>query len=464
MLEDARFALRTLVKRKGATLLLVSTLALGLAANAVIFNVLDAVVLRAFSFPNQERLVRVHETSRDFNGIDLSNVAPANLLDWQAQTRDVFSDLVGLQWWDASLRGREAAERIQGYRVGPSFFEALGVAPSAGRGFLAEEAREGRQRVAVLGHALWQRLYGGEPVVGKTITIDTEPYVVVGVAPPAFQFPEGAEVWAPLVLPEPAKAARDKHYLSVMGRLAPGRTRAEAQAALAVVAARLERGAPEDEHRARRLGADVPHGLRRPRAAADPGDLAGGRGARAADRVHQRREPDPRAVGRARPRAVAAHRARGRAGAGRAPAAHRRRPARGRRRRARDAARRARRPRPAREHARGDRALRARLGPARRRLAEPALQRARRRRRGVHVQRDPGLARGAARPQPGAARGRPLRDRGRPAAGRPQPPGGGAAHRRAGAARRRRRRGPQRAGARSTARRATSRRGSWRSR
>ena len=245
MLEDARFALRTLVKRKGVSLLLVSTLALGLAANAVIFNVLDAVVMRAFSFPHQERLVRVHETSRDFNGIDLSNVAPANLLDWQAQTKDVFSDLVALQWWDASLRGRESAERIQGYRVGPSFFEALGVAPVAGRGFLAEEAREGRQRSVVLGHALWQRVYGGEAVVGKTVTIDTEPYVVVGIAPPAFQFPEGAEVWAPLVLPEPAKAPRDRFYLSVMGRLAPGRSRPQAQAALSVVADRLQREHPK---------------------------------------------------------------------------------------------------------------------------------------------------------------------------------------------------------------------------
>jgi putative ABC transport system permease protein len=245
MFEDARFALRTLLKRKGVSLLLVSTLALGLAANAVIFNVLDAVVLRAFSFPSQERLVRVHETSRDFNGIDLSNVAPANLVDWQAQTGGVFSDLVGLQWWDASLRGRESAERVQGYRVGASFFDALGVAPVAGRGFLAEEAREGRDRSVVIGHALWQRAFGGEPMLGRSITIDTLPYAVVGIAPPGFQFPEGAEVWAPLVLPDAASAARDKYYLSVMGRLAEGRTRQEAAAALAVVSQRLEREHPK---------------------------------------------------------------------------------------------------------------------------------------------------------------------------------------------------------------------------
>jgi hypothetical protein len=75
----------------------------------------------------------------------------------------------------------------------------------------------------VLGHALWQRAFGGEPVVGKTVIVDSEPFTVVGIAPPGFQFPEGAELWAPLVLPDPAAAARDRHYLSVMGKLAQGR-------------------------------------------------------------------------------------------------------------------------------------------------------------------------------------------------------------------------------------------------
>jgi putative ABC transport system permease protein len=245
MLEDARFALRTLVKRPSTSLLLVTTLALGLAANAVIFNVLDAVVLRAFAFPNQDRLVRLHETSRDFDGIDLSNVAPGNLIDWQAQAGGVLDRVVGMEWWDASLRGREASERVQGHRVGPSFFEALGMAPAQGRGFLAEEAREGQDKKVVLGHALWQRAFGGEPMLGRSVIVDTEPHVVVGVAPPGFQFPDGAEVWAPLVLPDPASARRDQRYLSAMGRLAPGRTRQEATAALAVVAERLAREHPK---------------------------------------------------------------------------------------------------------------------------------------------------------------------------------------------------------------------------
>jgi len=245
LLEDVRFAIRGLVKRRGASLLLVTTLAFGLAANAVIFNVLDALILRPYPFPGQERLVRLHETSRDFDGIDLSNVAPANLIDWQEQQEGLFSELVPLQWWDASLRGRESAERVQGYRVGAAFFDVLGVAPVAGRGFLAEEGQPGRERRAVVGHALWQRAFGGEPIVGTTITIDSEPFEVVGIAPPGFQFTDGAEIWAPLVLPDPATAARDRHYLSVLGRLAPGKTREDARAGLAVVAARLASEHPQ---------------------------------------------------------------------------------------------------------------------------------------------------------------------------------------------------------------------------
>jgi putative ABC transport system permease protein len=245
MLEDARFALRTLVKRPTTSLLVVTTLALGLAANAVIFNVLDAVVLRAFAFPNQERLVRLHETSRDFDGIDLSNVAPGNLIDWQAQSGGVLDHVVGMGWWDASLRGREASEPVQGHRVGASFFEALGLAPAQGRGFLAEEAREGQDKKVVLGHALWQRAFGGEPMLGRSVIVDTEPHVVVGIAPPGFQFPDGTELWAPLVLPDSATARRDQRYLSAIARLAPGRTRQEASAALAVVAERLAREHPK---------------------------------------------------------------------------------------------------------------------------------------------------------------------------------------------------------------------------
>src|SRR5262245_37311194 len=246
ILADVRFAFRGLLKRKGWSALLISTLAVGLAANAVIFNVLDALILRAFDFPNLPRLVRVHETSPTFDKLDLSNVAPANFLDWREQTHAVFERLVAAQWWDANLRGDERAERVQGYRVSPEFLTALGVAPARGRGFLPDEAQAGKDRRVVLGHDLWQRSYGGDPgLVGQTVRVDGEPYEVVGIAPAGFRFPDGAEIWAPLALPAAAEAPRDRYALTVFGELAAGRTRRDAQAALDVVAQRLAADHPQ---------------------------------------------------------------------------------------------------------------------------------------------------------------------------------------------------------------------------
>jgi putative ABC transport system permease protein len=243
LLADVRFALRSMVRTPGASFLLVGTLAVGLAANGVVFNILDALVLRGFDFPNVPRLARVWETSRDFDGIDRNNVAPANLIDWREQGGGAIEELIGIQYWDVNLRGESAPERLKGFRVSPGFFAALGVAPAAGRGFLAEEATPGRDRRVVLGHALWQRGFGGTPIVGRTVTLDAEPYEVVGIAPRGFSFLQGAEVWAPLALPS-GEARRDQHYLSVMAVLAEGHGVGEAAAELGVVARRLEQEHP----------------------------------------------------------------------------------------------------------------------------------------------------------------------------------------------------------------------------
>ncbi len=245
-LVDARLALRGMWKHKSMSALLVLTLAVGLAANAIIFNVLDVLVLRPFDFPNVPRLVRIWETAPDLDAIDRDDVAPANFLDWRDQGGDALTALVALEWWNANLRGKPLAERVQGYRVSPGFFEALGVRPAWGRGFLEEEGQTGRDRVVVLGHDLWQRSFGGaRDLVGRTLTVDGEPYLVAGIAPPGFRFPDGCELWAPLALPAPAVAPRDQHYLSVLGLLAPGRTPKDAEALLAVVAHRLETDHPQ---------------------------------------------------------------------------------------------------------------------------------------------------------------------------------------------------------------------------
>jgi putative ABC transport system permease protein len=245
VLGDVRFALRAMAKNAGVSLLMVTTLAVGLAANGVIFNVLDAMVLRPFDFPNTPRLVRLWETFPGADGIDRENVSPANLLDWQAQGRGAVVELIAVDESQTNLRTDGASEQVEMALVSPGFFEALGVVPAAGRAFLAEEAQAGKDRRIILSDAVWRRSFGGAPMVGRTVTLNMEPYEVVGIAPPRFQFPNGTQVWVPLTLPPAAEARRDQHYLTVLGRLAEGGTLDQARRELNVVARRIETDHPE---------------------------------------------------------------------------------------------------------------------------------------------------------------------------------------------------------------------------
>jgi putative ABC transport system permease protein len=246
MLRDARFAVRGMAKRPGLAFLVVTTLAVGLGANAAIFSILDALFLKPLPFPNAARLVRVWETAPGADIYDRGNVAPGNFRDWEAQSGKVLERLVALQAWDASLRGRDLAERVQGYRVSPGFFDTLGVAPRVGRGFLKEEGQSGSDRRVVLGHDLWERSFGGDPgILGRAVPIDGESYDVVGIAPSGFHFPDGAELWTPVVLPPEGAAPRDQHYFSAIALLAKGRSIRDASVTLSTVARRLQHDHPE---------------------------------------------------------------------------------------------------------------------------------------------------------------------------------------------------------------------------
>jgi putative ABC transport system permease protein len=239
LLNDVRFALRSMAKSPGSSLLLILTLAVGLAANGIVFNILDAMVLRGFEFPNSGNLVRVWETGPDVDGIDRDNVAPANFLDWKEQGRASLAGMIALDPWEGNLRGDTAPERLEACLVGPGFFEALGVPPALGRSFVADDAQPGHDRRVILGDALWHRAFGGAPMLGRSVTIDGQAYEVVGIARRGFQFPDGADAWIPLVLPPAGEAPRDRHHLSVLGRLADGRGLEAVRAELGVVAQRL---------------------------------------------------------------------------------------------------------------------------------------------------------------------------------------------------------------------------------
>ena len=242
---DARQAVRTLWKRPALTALVVVILALGLGANAAIFELIDSVVLRPFTIPQLERLVMVAETSPRSSAETQETVSPANYLDWKTQA-DVFDLLPAFEWWDVNLSGGDEPERVSGFFVRSDFFTALGVEPAMGRAFTPDEETHGNHQRVVLGHDLWRRRFGADPsMIGRTVQLDTEPYEVVGIAPAGFAFPLGSQLWAPLSFDSKTAERRSARYLSVIGRLAPGKSLDDASAQMAVIGERLAQQYPD---------------------------------------------------------------------------------------------------------------------------------------------------------------------------------------------------------------------------
>ena len=243
-LTEIRYGWRSLRKRPMVTLTVGATLALGLGANAAIFNTIDRLVLRPYPFADRDRVVMLAETGP---GLEFrkESVSPANFLDWRQQSGAI-ANLVAASWWDANLLDRNDPERVQGSLVTAGYFDTLGVRPVLGRGLVRDDETFGRHHVVVLSDELWRRRFDGDPsIVGRRITIDGEPYQVVGVAPPRFSFPDGASLWAPLAFDPKTAPRRDARYLTVFGRLAPGRTFADASSQMKVIATRLAQQYPD---------------------------------------------------------------------------------------------------------------------------------------------------------------------------------------------------------------------------
>src|SRR5262245_30138256 len=162
LLQDMRYALRMLLKKPGFTVVAVITLALGIGANTAIFSVVNAVLLRPLPFPESERLMRLYDKETDSAmASEHLEVAPANFLDWQQQSQT----LAGMAAWaeeeDALAHQGQADPAVTAF-VTANFFSVLGVSPLHGRVFTSEEDQPGREAVALLGHGLWQRRFGGD--------------------------------------------------------------------------------------------------------------------------------------------------------------------------------------------------------------------------------------------------------------------------------------------------------------
>jgi len=245
MLQDARFALRTLRKNPGFTFAAVFALALGIGANSAMFSVIDGVLLRPLPFPRSDRLVNVWETNLKRN-LPRFPVAPANYTDWRAQNQ-VFSSMGAYAQTTFNLASTEGEpERYLGAITDRGFFDALQMPPVLGRVFTADEDDPGGDGVIILSYSLWRGRFGGDPtIVGQSLTFDGKPRTVIGVMPEGFQFPGQSNMWAPLGFDNAMKTRRDLHRVRVIARLKDGISVERARADYQTIGSRLADQYPE---------------------------------------------------------------------------------------------------------------------------------------------------------------------------------------------------------------------------
>ena len=245
--RDVRYAVRGLRRQPGFTLAATLTLALGIGLAIGFFAVVDAILLQPLPFADQDELVVLWEKD-DTSDNPHIEVSLPNFEDWRAEAGS-FADMaaMGSTTWGAVEVQQDPPVRLTISAVSASFFDTLGARALVGRTCLPEEDGAEAERVLVLSHAAWRQYFDGDAgVVGSAVPVGArrEPFTVVGVMPPAFQFPPGAEVWTPVgrelagVFREngmDAGAQRGLGVLYVLGRLAPGRTLDEARAEMDVI-------------------------------------------------------------------------------------------------------------------------------------------------------------------------------------------------------------------------------------
>jgi putative ABC transport system permease protein len=250
--HDARFALRTLRRSPGFTAAVLVTLTLALGATALIASVVDGIVLRALPYPHHDRLAIVWTTAvLDGQPNDRLPFSAANFLDLRAGARS-FAMLAAVRSSGYTITGNGEPQLVSGARVTPGLFEALGVHPYLGRTFTPDDDHETSAPVAVLGYDVWRTRFGGDRgIVGRPISLDGISYTVVGVMPPGFAFPRGAELpaafgfgsraelWTPATFTAAELKRRGTFNLVVVGLLAPGVSLAAASTDAAAIVRRI---------------------------------------------------------------------------------------------------------------------------------------------------------------------------------------------------------------------------------
>ncbi len=243
LLQDLRYAVRTLRKSPGFTIVAVLTLALGIGANTAIFSLENAVLLRPMPYADSDRIFAFMTT---FPQDSFARGSPAKFASWQAHA-SAFEDISAYRFTAANLTDGDVAEQVPVGQVTASFFALFGASSALGRTFLATEDQPGHDDVVVLSNGFWLRRFGGDPaVLGKRILIGGAPHTVVGVLSRAFTMPEvvpAPDLWIPFALP--TNTTEQAHILWAVGRLKVGHSLAEARAQLNLAADEYRRTYPD---------------------------------------------------------------------------------------------------------------------------------------------------------------------------------------------------------------------------
>ena len=257
-MNDLKFAFRQLLKNPGFTAVAVLTLALGIGANSAIFSLVNAVLLKALPYHEPERIVMLWTDNPSMNlGFHELPPTPLDLLDWRNQAQS-FEQIAAFKTKLADISGQGEPERVGGVQVTANFFSLLGVQPLFGRVFSSDEEQPGKKQVAIMSHGLWQRRFGGDAkIIGQFITVNHERWAIIGVMPPGFSFPRGAEmpagyalmaqadVWVPYAAgPEYWRSSDSREFIAI-GRLKPGATLARAQVEMTGIAQRQAEAYPK---------------------------------------------------------------------------------------------------------------------------------------------------------------------------------------------------------------------------
>ena len=241
--QDLRYAARMLRKQPGFAGAAILTLALAIGATTAIFTVVDALLLRPLPFPKADRLVQL---GRAYPGGFADATSVPKFIHWRTEGRQVFDEMAayGNLGTGFNLVSSGAPERLTGSHVSAGFFDVMGVQPALGRVFRQEEDVPGGPRLVILSHTLWKTRLGADPrVVGRAITLNSEPYTVIAVMPDGFRYPDIADLWT-LFQFDPASRSRANNF-EVTARLKPETTLDQARAAMEIAGKALRRTTPD---------------------------------------------------------------------------------------------------------------------------------------------------------------------------------------------------------------------------